>query len=53
MTDKYEGKGELGAVDLATQMANLKVGQSEDPDQFFGKVDGLRVRLKGARPSVY
>ena len=46
MIDKYEGSGELGAVDLATQMANLRMGESEDPDQFFGKVDSLHVRLK-------
>jgi hypothetical protein len=26
-------------------MANLKMGESEDPDQFFGKVDSLQVRL--------
>lgn len=46
LVEKYEGGGDIGAVDLMTQLFTLKMDESEDPDRFFNRVESLQVRLK-------
>jgi len=46
LVEKYEGGGDLGAVDLIVQLLALKMDESEDPDLFFVRVESLQVRLK-------
>jgi hypothetical protein len=46
LVEKYEGGGDIGAVDLMAQLFALKMDELEDPDLFFVRVESLQVRLK-------
>lgn len=46
LKERFEPKGPAGKIDLQRDIMNLKMGQQEDPDSFFIKIETMRRKLK-------
>ena len=47
LVDKYEPKGTMGKVALWAELNSSALGDTQDPDLYFVKVESLQRRLKG------
>ena len=45
LVEKYEGAGNLGAVDLSRQLLLYKISETADPDIAFAEIEDLQRRL--------
>ena len=52
LIDKYEQKGAVAAVDLHRDLMKCRLGETEDPDSFFVRIESLQRRLKALGQSV-
>ena len=46
LKNKYEHQGTVGKVDLHKELMESSMGEAEDPDSFFIKIEGIQKRLK-------
>jgi len=53
LVEKYEGAGNLGAVDLSRQLLLYKISETADPDIAFAEIEGSAEETDSLRSTVH